>query len=377
MRTPAVLAALALAACTATAPPSAPPPAAAPPTPATATTAPPRTRLRYAPEPAAGAHHTLVSAGGRVYLYDDAGRLVSERWMPGGGWPSFRLGSDGRTVYVLVEHEQQPYTLWTYRGGHLAQTASPGGWYPRRFESGGVVYRDGIGDLVRDLPRSRARSWRVPDVDPYVPGAKSGRHGDDGPYADVLLVATLAGEPVAVHALLGRCAVTDFSDSRQRMLDAPRPYFLRLCGDAVVAPDGGLAVLVRDGGDYVTDRPDEIALVTVDPVTLTERRRVVLRRDGLGIGTDFPGRLVALPGGLAAVVQGVGSRWWVADLRGAKAVLHAIPDDLGYEVTAAGPDALYLWGAGSTVARVTVSTGRVERAALRLPGPVHGVLRVP
>ena len=312
-----------------------------------------------------------------MYLLDDAGRIVSTQRVPGGGRPSFRLGSDGRTVYATVEQDDYTSTLWTYARGRFTRTAGRGGWYPRRLESGGVVHHGGVGDvLVRDLPRARATTWPLPDTDPYLSLAKSDGHGDDRPYGEALLVATLAGEPVAVHEMLGRCTVTDFAGGRQGMVDPPPPYLLRLCGDAVVDPDGDIAVLARDAGDWMTERRDETVLVTIDPLTLAERRRVVLRRTRQMPSTDFPGRLVALPGGLAAVVRGGRDAWYVADLRGAKPVLHRTPY-LGFEVAAAGPDALYVWDYDRTVSRVTVSTGRVERDVLRVPGHVTSVLRIP
>lgn len=62
----------------------------------------------------------------------------------------------------------------------------------------------------------------------------------------------------------------------------------------------------------------------------------------------------------------------IRDLR----TVRACTPRLGHEVAAAGPDALYVWGDDGTVSRVTVSTGRVERDVLRVPGRVTTVLRV-
>jgi hypothetical protein len=197
--------------------------------------------------------------------------------------------------------------------------------------------------------------------------------GRDYDVGSALAVVTLPSGPVVASASDARCAVTDPAGGRQNVIDAPAPYHWEFCADAAIGRHGTLTLLARDAGDYDTGTRDRIVLVEVDVVSLEVVRRSVLLT--LPPQQQGPGRLIALPGGLVALVRD-GRADYVIDLRGPKPVTHRIPT-LGYEVAVAGPDAFFVWGGGPDVARVTVSTGRVERTALHLPSSVTGVVRVP
>lgn len=365
MRSAAAVLALTLLACTSPAAPRVvPSPSPVP----TATPRPPR--LAYPVDLAPGARHTLVAAGGKVYLLDDAGRVVSARWMPGGGYPALSRGDDGKT-YVTVHYDTGEERAYTYAGDRFNRLAFDGGYYPGRFVSRGAVYRQADTSLFRLAPPAR---WTLPYLDDFAPEAKGflggGRDYDPGA---PLAVVTLPSGPLVAAASDARCAVTDPARGRQVVIDAPAPYQWEFCADAAVAPDGNIALLARDASASDPARRDRLVLIEVDPISLNVVRRATLM--SLRRGMQQAGRLVALPGGLAAYLYDTRDNF-VLDLRGPKPVAHRVPD-LGYLAAAAGPDAIFVWGDAKTVARVTLPTGRVERTALRLPGYVSGVVRVP
>jgi hypothetical protein len=369
MRTVAAVLALALAACTHAARTA--PPAPSPLPPVTSAPAPVRrpARLAYVPDLAPGTHHTLVSAGGRLYVLDDSGRVVSSRWLTGGGEAT--LAHAGGTAYAAVSREGGPQRLWTYRDGVLTETGG-GGYYLGRFASGGRTYRMVGDDVVRDAPRRR---WAMPEEPSgYAPEAK-GYHGGDGG-RDVLATFTTPHGPVVVSALSGRCELDDLGRGLQTVLDAPLPWHWELCGAAAVDTDGRIVLLARDSGDYFgAGTHDRAVLLHVDLDTLAVVDRTVLTALPPGYGPDVA-TLVALPGGLVAYLRSPTGDW-VVDLRGDRPVKHRLPvRNLGYATMAAGPDAFFVLQGGRDVARVTVSTGRVERHALHLPSYVTGVVRV-
>jgi hypothetical protein len=379
----AFVAALALGACTA---PAARP---APPVPSRATLPPPPSRtparpapLAYVPDLAPGARHTLVGVSGRLYVYDDAGRLVSSRRTPRGWAPYVTRGADG-TTYVTMSDYRPPTHVYSYDDGELTPLTEADADLPDRFASTSALYGiDGGAHLVQVLPRKRGARWPFPLVDQMQPGAKGtlgmGREGP-GTGAPLAVVTTGRG-PVAATALETRCTVTA-ARGGQLVLDAPLPYHWAFCGAAAVDEDGMLALLVRHAGAYGDERDDlsdEVLLVRVDPVTLEVVGRTPVL-SGLRQQLDGLGGLVALPGGLVAFVRDR-DRSWVVDLRGGHPVPHEVPAALGDRATAAGPDAVFLWGDATieprAVSGVTVSTGRVERGVLRPPGVVTAVVRV-
>jgi hypothetical protein len=384
VRLPALAALLLVAACTSA--PAARPatPAHAVPSRAAPSSAVPSSaaarpwRAPYVSDLVAGARHTLVSAGARVHVLDDAGHDTGAQWVPGGGWPRLVRGADGTTYAVAVGADGLDERLHRYAGGRFRRVDGGPGSYPERFSSGADVYRLNDTWLLRDTPRRAARRWQLPET----PQLRSDAHGfiglGDDPYEDVgrpLLVVTTPSGPVVVVALDARCAVTHLGTGRQVVLDAPPPYEYEFCGSAAVAPDGRLAVLARDSG--AEDRLDRLVLVSVDPVTLAVTRRVL--PVPLGRAQSFGGSLVALPGGLVAYLRDRTTPY-VVDLRPARPVVHRLParaaDDYSYgQVAAAGPDALFVWGNGRTVDRLDVRTGRLDAAYLRLPAYVDSVLR--
>jgi hypothetical protein len=369
MRTAAAALALTLAACTSPAPPRArSSPSSVPPAGVSARPA----RLAYPVDLAPGARHTLVAAEGRVYLLDDAGRVVSARRMPGGGSPALSRGDDGRT-YAVVQVDTAPDGVYRYDGGRFTRLSGESGYYPDRFVSRGAMYRQSGTTLFRLAPRAR---WELPYLDDFAPGAKGFQGGGRDQDAGVpRVVVTLPSGPVVVTASDARCAVTDPAGGRQAVIDAPAPYHWQFCPDAALGPNGNLVLLARDAGAYETKRRDRLVVVEVDPAGLEVVRRTVVM--SLPPGLQQVARLVALPGGLVAYVRNDDGGCYVLDLRGPKPVAHRVPD-LGFLVAAAGPDALFVWDwVERTVARVTVSTGRVEQTALRLPQAVSGVVRVP
>jgi hypothetical protein len=373
MRTAATALALVLTACTSPAAPVAGPSASPtrPSRPPSVAPSPAPARLAYPVDLAPGARHTLVAAQGKIYLLDDAGRIVSTRRMPGGGYPAFTRGDDGKT-YAIVRYDAADDGLYTYAAGRFTLVSKDGGYYPLRFVSRGVRYRQSGTTLSRLAPRTQ---WQLPYLDDFAPDAKGflggGRDLDAG---TPLVVVTMPSGPVVVTASDARCAITDPAGGRQNVIDAPAPYHWEFCPDAAIGPNGNLVLVARDAGGYPAQRRDRLVVIEADPVSLSVLRRTVVR--SVPESQQQAGQLLALPGGLAAYLHDPYGDCYVLDLRGPKPVAHVVPN-VGNLVTAAGPDALFVWGDGKTVARITVSTGRVERTALRLPGYVTGVVRVP
>lgn len=371
--------ALALVACTS--------PATQPrPTPAAPTAeAAPRTlkplRLRYRSELTPKATRTLVAAGGHAFLLDDTGRVLDKRWLPFGTSMTFAVGN-GTTYAVAdssLENEVPDVRLYRYDSGRFTELERSRVAYPDRFASGGRTYHYEVTEEYDDyLADDRGHRWFMEDVDPLRPntGGVIGMGRDPGPGWVAQVVTTKTG-PIRVNVLDGRCTVTHAGEGRQIVLDAPEPWRWQLCGASAVDTDGRLAILAADAGGDAGTR-DRLVLIHVDPGTFEVERRVLFTRTWWA---NPAGDLVALSGGLAAFGRDLDG-FYVADLRpGSKAVRHAVDlgwssEDYGFEVAAADADHLFVWGNGTTVARVDVRTGRVERNALRLPYYVSSVVRV-
>jgi hypothetical protein len=368
------------AACTASPAPRGmpvpPSPTTAPATPSpTSSQAPPARaawRAPYVPDLTAGARRTVVAVGGRVRLLDDRGRVLSDRYVPGGGYPDVRRGSDG-TTYVVTRHDDGSIRLFRYDAGRFTELPGGDGDYPPRFTSGADVYRQDGETLRRTSPRSGA--WALPVLADWQDGVKLWNVGDVPGESSgaVLVVVSTPGGPVAVSELIARCAVTSLGDGRQVVLDAPAPYQWELCSDAVVAPDGRIAVSVRDAG-ATDDRQDRLSVAYVDPVTLAVERRPVMPVQR-GAGGDPAGFFVALPAGLVLYLPGHYAAGWVVDLRGRTPVAHRHDGEYGFSLAVAGPDAIWVWDYETPPRRIVVSTGATAPAPEVPPG-ASSVLRV-
>jgi hypothetical protein len=261
----------------------------------------------------------LAAVPGRLLLLDDHGRVTATTPLSGRAGPV--TGPDG--------------TRYSYDSGRL-------------MPAGGPEWRQPAPDVLLF-----GRKWTLP-----VPGKVLAVV--DRPYGPLVL----AGGP-------GRCAVDQLGEGRQAFTDgaedpfsawsqrlgpdAPR-WRLERCLAGAVDPHGRLAVLVLD----VDGAPDRLAVTTVDLGSLQVVHRADLRTIPGPVGAAT---FVSLTDGLVVYVATRGGAYLV-DLRGDAPAVHRLPGGLGGSVSVAGRDAVYVYGAGYAVARVTVSSGAVTRNAL-------------
>jgi hypothetical protein len=178
----------------------------------------------------------------------------------------------------------------------------------------------------------------------------------------VLTVVDRPYGPLVLTGGPGRCSVTLLGEGRQAFTDDEGA---ERCLAGAVDTDGRLAVLLLRGA--------RLGVATVD----LGRLRVVLRADVAGVrGHVDRTRLVALTDGLVAYVATTAGAY-LLDLRRPTPVAHPLPAGLGGSVSVAGPDAVYVYGAGRAVARVTVSSGAVRRNVLPAAYGATTVFTVP